>query len=292
MHPEPEQTRTEATTSAPKNAPEPKNIPEPKNTPEKTPAKPWAPERTVAIIQARMTSTRLPGKVMRELCGVPVIGWVIRRVQACPLVDQVVVATTTKATDDPLARAAEHFGASVHRGSEHNVLSRYCEAATAHQADVVIRITADCPLYDPQLLTRMLERWRALRAAGEPLDYLSNMWGGVTWPRGLDTSIFTGAVLKTVCAKSDQPYQLEHVTPYIYQHPQEFRLRPFRCDEDLSHHRWTLDTDDDWRLIEAIYQALGDDTRLFTTAEVLALLDERPELSRLNAHVRQKTLGD
>lgn len=239
-----------------------------------------------------MTSTRLPGKVMRELCGVPVIGWMIRRVKACLLVDAVVVATTTNAADDELARAAGRYGASVYRGSEHNVLSRYCAAAVEHQADVVIRITADCPLYDPELLTRMLERWRWLRAAGEPLDYLSNMWGGVTWPRGLDTTIFTREVLEIVCEKSDQPYQLEHVTPYVYQHPQDFRLRPFRSEVDLSHHRWTLDTEDDWRLIEAIYQALGDDTRIFSTTAVLDLLDEHPELCRLNAHVRQKTLSD
>ncbi|EIC20185.1 cytidylyltransferase domain-containing protein [Thiorhodovibrio frisius] len=250
------------------------------------------PERTVAIIQARMTSTRLPGKVMRELCGVPVIGWVIRRVKACPLVDAVVVATTTNAADDELVRAAGHYGASVYRGSEQHVLSRYCEAAAEHQADVIIRITADCPLYDPELLTRMLERWRWLRAAGEPLDYLSNMWGGVTWPRGLDTTIFTRKVLDIVCKKSTQAYQFEHVTPYIYQHPQDFRLRPFRSDQDLSQHRWTLDTEDDWLLIEAIYQALGDDTRIFPTSDVLDLLDAHPELCRLNAHVRQKTLGD
>ncbi len=251
-----------------------------------------ASERTVAIIQARMTSTRLPGKVMRRLCGVPVIVWVIRRVKACPLVDQVVVATTTLETDDVLERVAYDHGAHVFRGSERNVLSRYCAAADCERADVVIRITADCPLYDPELLTRMLERWRALREAGEPLDYLSNMWGGVTWPRGLDTAIFTRAALETICAKSDLPYQLEHVTPYIYQHPDEFRLRPYRSDQDLSQHRWTLDTEDDWRLIESIYQVLGDDQRIFSTAEVLDLLAAQPELCRLNAHVRQKTLDD
>lgn len=249
-------------------------------------------EKIVAIIQARMGSSRLPGKVMRPLCGTPVIGWVVRRVSASPLVDEVVVATTAKTEDDPVAAEAERHGAFVFRGSEQDVLSRFCGAARERQAGALVRITADCPLYDPDLLTSMLQRWKTLRAAGEPLDYLSNMWGGLSWPRGLDTTIFTRDVLEIVCAKADQPYQREHVTPYIYQHPNEFRMRAFRCDTDLSHHRWTLDTAEDWELIEAIYQALGDETRIFSTAEVLALLDARPELVRLNAQVRQKTLGE
>ncbi|MBK5968584.1 MULTISPECIES: cytidylyltransferase domain-containing protein [Thiorhodovibrio] len=268
----------------------------PENKIDALPESPQAPEakreKVVAIIQARMTSTRLPGKVMRELCGTPVIGWMVRRVAACPLVDEVVVATTTNATDDPVAEAAARYGAFVFRGSEANVLLRYCQAAAKREAQVIIRITADCPLYDPQLLTQMLERWHFLRGAGEPLDYMSNMWGGLTWPRGLDTTIFTRAVLDIICVKSDRPYQLEHVTPYIYQHPQEFRLRPFRGDQDLSHHRWTLDTEDDWVLIEAIYQALGDESRIFSTDEVLDFLARHPKLSRLNAHIQQKTLGD
>lgn len=249
-------------------------------------------EKVVAIIQARMTSTRLPGKVMRELCGTPVIGWMVRRVRASPLVDEVVVATTTNAADDSVAETAARFGAFVFRGSEQHVLSRYCQAAAEREAEVIARITADCPLYDPDLLTRMLERWHFLRAAGEPLDYMSNMWGRLTWPRGLDTTLFTRAVLETICVKSDQPYQIEHVTPYIYQHPQEFRLRPFQGDRDLSHHRWTLDTEDDWRLIEAIYQALGDESRIFSTDEVLDFLARHPRLAGLNRHVQQKTLDD
>ncbi|MDD3517234.1 MAG: glycosyltransferase family protein [Chromatiales bacterium] len=247
--------------------------------------------KTVAIIQARMGSTRLPGKVMRDLCGTSVVGWVLRRVQACPLVDEVVVATTTDASDDVVEEEVRRLGGLVYRGHPENVLSRYCGAAAEREAEVVIRVTADCPLYDPEVLTRMLERFRALNAEAVTVDYLSNAWGGRTWPRGLDTEIFTRAALDTVCREATKPYELEHVTPYIYQHPGVFRMQSFKSDVDLSRHRWTLDTIEDWLLIEAIYKGLRDGERIFGTDEVLAFLDRYPELIKLNAHVEQKKLG-
>jgi spore coat polysaccharide biosynthesis protein SpsF len=250
------------------------------------------PLHIVAIIQARMNSSRLPGKVMRLLHGQPVISWVVRRVKSCPLVDQVVVATTTSSCDDPVAEAALAAGAVIWRGSEDNVLSRYCDAAAHYQATDVIRITADCPLYDPHVLTAMLEQWRTWRQSGVAVDYLSNTWQRRTWPRGFDTEIFTREVLKTICAAASQAYELEHVTPYIYQHSQQFTLRTFPGTRDLSHHRWTLDTLDDWHLIAAIYNALGDETTLFSTEAILEFLKTRPELSTCNQHVHQKGLHE
>lgn len=247
---------------------------------------------TVAIIQARMGSTRLPGKVMRRLCGTTMLGWVVRRVKASPLVDDVVVATTDGSADDAIVDEALVHGALVHRGHETNVLSRYHGAATEVGADLIIRVTSDCPLYDPQVLTAMLERFRALVAAGEQVDYLSNGGNGRTWPRGLDTEIFTRNVLETVFRKASKDYELEHVTPYIYRHPDKFHIHRFSGAVDHSRHRWTLDTIEDWRLIEAVYDALCDGERIFTTEEVLAFLDAHPEVVALNAHVQQKKLGE
>jgi spore coat polysaccharide biosynthesis protein SpsF len=245
--------------------------------------------KTIVIIQARMGSTRLPGKVMKRLCGETVLGWIVRRVRACSLVDAVVVATSTLGEDDVVAQEARDHGALVFRGSAENVLSRYCGAAAEHQADLVVRVTADCPLYDPTVLTAMLERFREL---GNTVDYLTNGGAANRFPRGLGTEIMTRSTLNRTCEMASKPYELEHVTPYIYQHPGEFRLASYQNDVDLSHHRWTLDTQDDWRLIEAIYHALDDHGRLFSTAEVVALLDAQPHLVALNAHVRQKQLGE
>ena len=249
-------------------------------------------EKVVAIIQARMGSTRLPGKVMLSVHGVTVLEWVIRRVRACRWVDETVVATTRAPEDDVVVATAARAGALTFRGSVSNVLSRYCAVAMARAATAIVRVTADCPLFDPALLTAMLERWFALRAAGEPIDYLANTWNGRTWPRGLDAEIVSRAALTRVCLQARKPYELEHVTPYIYQHPEAFRLRGFPGTNDLSHHRWTLDTRADWALIEAIYRALGDETHMFPTADVLDFLAAHPELSTLNAHIQPKRLGE
>lgn len=245
--------------------------------------------RAVAIIQARMGSTRLPGKVMLPLGDTTVLGWVIRRVAACARVSEVVVATSVLAEDDVVAGAAARQGAFVFRGSPDNVLSRYCGAAAARQADWIIRVTSDCPLFDPGVLSAMLERFQAL--AGQ-VDYLSNAWPHRTFPRGLDAEIFTRAALEVACTRSRQPHELEHVTPYLYQHPDEFRLAGFTQERDQSGYRWTLDTPDDWRLIQAIHQALGEGGRIYGLAEMAALMEARPELAALNAHVRQKALGE
>jgi len=243
--------------------------------------------RTVAIIQARMGSTRLPGKVLRHLPGGSVLAWVVRRVRACPLLDETVVATSRLAEDDAVADEARRHGAAVFRGDAENVLSRYCGAAAEFGADTIIRITADCPLYDPAILTSMLERFRA-----EPVDYLSNGGPVHRYPRGLDTEIFSRGTLDVVCREAGRPYELEHVTPFIYQHPARFSLAGYTNTSDQSHHRWTLDTPDDWKLIEAVYNALGDGERIFSTAEVLDYLAAHPEVVALNAHVRQKRLGE
>ena len=236
-----------------------------------------------------MGSTRLPGKVLRMLEGSSVLAHVIARVSGCPRVDRVVVATTDQPGDDAVALESRAWSADVFRGSEDDVLSRYYGAARATSADVVVRVTSDCPLFDGSLLTRMLAEFFGAAGAQDQADYLSNTLIR-SYPRGLDTEIFTFDALARAHREAGKLYQREHVTPYIWQNPQLFRLRNFAGEQDLSHHRWTLDTEADWTLIQAVYSALGQEGRSFSTDDVLRLLTSRPELVRINADVPQKRL--
>lgn len=246
--------------------------------------------RTVVIIQARMGSSRLPGKVLIRLGRKSVLEHVIRRVAACPLVSDVVVATTTVERDDPVVNEAERCGAKVYRGSEDNVLRRYCEAADRFDADTVVRVTSDCPLLDSDLLTKMLQEFIARRGRGEKIDYFSNTLTR-TFPRGLDIEIFGKSVLDTACHEAVKPHELEHVTPFIYQHPEKFVVRNYTGEKDRSEYRLTLDTPDDLSLLSAIFHELGDEMETAGTERVIDLLERRPDLASLNAGVEQKEIG-
>ena len=239
--------------------------------------------KTIAIIQARMGSTRLPGKVLKPLAGDTVLGHVVRRVREAKRLKGICIATTLSPADDPIVAEAARLGASCWRGSENDVLGRYLGAAQALGAGVIVRVTSDCPLFDGALLDKMLAEFSATNG----LDYFSNVQDR-RFPRGLDAEIFTVAALTLAHRKAKEPQEREHVTPYIYQHPEQFRLGSFVSKVDLSDHRWTLDTQEDWRFVEAVYAALGP---RFNTADVLNLLNARPELATLNAHVEQKKLA-
>lgn len=244
--------------------------------------------KTVAIIQARMGSTRLPGKVLKQVRGASILEHVLGRVRAARLLDAVCVATTRSSTDDPLVQECGRLDADVYRGSEQDVLARYHGAAASLGATVVVRITSDCPLYDPEMLDELLGEWRTLNGSEQRVDYLSNCTLRRTFPRGLDTEIFTFAALDRAFREAASSHEREHVTPYLYGHPELFRLRSYEGNQDLSHHRWTLDTPEDLAFVESVYGELHDATRLFTTADVLKLLKARPELMKLNADVAQK----
>lgn len=232
--------------------------------------------KTRAIIQARMGSTRLPGKVMRLLCGATVLAHVVRRVQACRLVDEVVVATSNLPGDDIVAEEAQRAGVSVVRDSEEDVLARVYEAARG--ADVIVRVTADCPLFDPKILEQMLERFYVLQS-GRRVDYLSNTLIR-TFPVGLDAEVMTIEALERAHREATDPYEREHVTPYIYRHPERFVLEPFVGDPDLSAHRWTLDTEEDYTFLRQVFEALCEAEYPFGLKQVLALLKARPHLAR------------
>ncbi len=243
--------------------------------------------KRVAIVQARMGSTRLPGKVLKQLADRPVLLHVVSRLRACPRLDEIVVATTGHPRDDVIAELCRRQGIACFRGRETDVLDRYYRAAAAAAAAVVVRITADCPLLDPYLVARMLDRF----AAAQPqVAYLSNTLKR-TFPRGLDVEIFTFAALERAWREAESPAEREHVTPYIYRHPEIFPLLNYENDVDLSAHRWTLDTPEDWQLLTAVYRQLYRPGRPPGTEEVLALLERQPQLAALNREVRQKEAG-
>lgn len=245
--------------------------------------------KTVAIIQARMGSTRLPGKVLKPLGGKSVLGHVITRVMACQRVDQTVIATTTHPADDVVAAEAVKWGATVFRGNESDVLERYYQAAQSVHADVVIRITSDSPLFDPVILCTMLEQLDALRRNGTTVDYFSNVLVR-TFPLGLAAEIFTMRAFSRVFAEAVKDYEREHVTPYFYLHPELFSLHSYTSAVDLSHHRWTLDTTEDFELIQSVYAALHRDGEIFSTEQVLKFLAAHPEIEKINAHIQQVKL--
>jgi len=226
-----------------------------------------------------MGSSRLPGKVMKDLGGQTVLHHVIDRVRlAC---ENIVIATSDKPQDDQIEVEAKKCGAKVFRGSENDVLSRYYGAAVENKADIVVRVTSDCPLYDGWLLRDMLAYFK-------DEDYLSNSIVP-RFPRGLDTEIFTFAALEKAHKEAAQDYEREHVTAYIYQHPEKFKIRGYKRQPDLSSMRWTLDTEEDWQMISAVYKALYKG-EIFKTADVVKFLIENPEIAELNAHIEQKKL--
>lgn len=241
--------------------------------------------KTVAIIQARMGSTRLPGKVLKDLCGKPVLVHVIERVRQMQTVDDIVIATTTLAQDDIIAGLCDTLSVHCFRGSEADVLSRYYLAAREHRADHVVRITSDCPLYDPVIGDLVVGFYHE-----HEYDIVSNA-GALdskrTCPPGLDTEVFSFRVLEEAFQLAAETYQREHVTPFMYEQAAN-RVYHFNCPEDYSHFRWTLDTGADLCLIESIYGELFRGRHDFYMADIVALMSRQPDLGKINSHISQK----
>ncbi len=243
--------------------------------------------KTVIIVQARMGSTRLPGKAMLEVAGETLLGLLLKRLRLVSQADAVVVATTTAGRDLSIVDQVQGLGLPVWRGSEEDVLARYHGAAMAHRADVVVRITADCPLMDPAVVDRVIG---AFRQAAGACDYVSNTLDR-TYPRGLDCEVFSIAALDEAFHRATDPAEREHVTPYIYRRPVRFRILQVRGDQDLSRHRWTVDTPEDFELIRRILEELLPAGTDFATGDVLRLLREHPDWEAINSRVEQKTVS-
>jgi spore coat polysaccharide biosynthesis protein SpsF len=240
--------------------------------------------KVVAIVQARMGSTRLPGKVLMELGGQTTLARVVARLSRSERVNQVVIATTTTTADEVIVKEAERNARAWFCGSEQDVLSRYLQAAEQFRADLVVRITSDCPLVDPDVVDRVISE-----ALSSDADFASNCIHR-TYPRGLDTEVFTLDALRRVDDMCDQTHYREHVTPIFYERPDLFRVRSVTGSEDYTRFRWTLDTPEDLELIRAIYSRF-DNRDDFGWREVVSLMEEHPELNEINSHVIQKAVA-
>ena len=243
-----------------------------------------SPVRVVAIIQARMGSNRLPGKVLLELAGEPMITRVVNRVNRAKTFAEVVIATTTEPADDALSAVCSAKKWACFRGSQDDVLDRYYLAALAHGADVVVRITSDCPLIEPEIIDQVVRQLISQPA----VDYACNLLPHRTFPRGLDVEAFWMRTLANLWAKDENPSWREHVTQYLHQNPDEFRICGLTQECDLSAMRWTVDTREDLALIRQIYEAFGHDN--FSMREVVSLLEQHPHWSDLNGHIQQKAI--
>jgi spore coat polysaccharide biosynthesis protein SpsF len=241
--------------------------------------------KIVAIVQARMGSSRLPGKVLKDLGGETVLARVVRRLRRSALIGDIVVATTVSAADDAIVRECQRLGASSFRGSELDVLDRYYRAAQSADAEAIVRITSDCPLIEPEITDKTIRLFLE-----QPADYASNALHR-TYPRGLDTEVMTREALGRAWEQARSPYQRVHVTPYIYEHPELFRIVSLRSRQDYSHCRWTLDTVEDLAFIRAVYERMGNKGSL-SWREVIALLEREPCLAELNGMVLQKALHE
>ncbi|MHB1327503.1 MAG: cytidylyltransferase domain-containing protein [Gemmatimonadales bacterium] len=221
----------------------------------------------VAIVQARMTSSRLPGKVLMDLAGKPMLERVVRRAAAARRVDAVWVACTTGPADDPIARWCEVNAVPVLRGSESDVLGRFVATAAASGAATIVRLTADCPLLDPDVIDRTIA---ALDDPAGSYDYAANVLDR-SYPRGLDTEVFTREALERMDALGSSAAAREHVTiPVRLESPAAFRVRSVRAADDASDLRWTVDTADDLAFVRRVYEALGLGDRIGSYQEVVA----------------------
>ncbi|HSV86177.1 MAG TPA: glycosyltransferase family protein [Levilinea sp.] len=241
--------------------------------------------RTVAIIQARMTSSRLPGKVMHDIGGEPMLARVVERVRRARTVHTVCVATTEHPVDDPVVALCAERGYPLWRGSEFDVLDRYYRAAQQFAADVIVRVTADCPVIDPDVIDQTVH---AFFESG--VDFAANRlpppWKR-TWPIGLDTEVVWFTALERAWREASEKYQREHVMPYFYDQEGRFKIMVLDTDPDYGSLRWTVDTPADLELIRRVYTHF-DNRADFSWKDVLALFQREPDLAVINAGVRHK----
>jgi spore coat polysaccharide biosynthesis protein SpsF len=229
----------------------------------------------LAILQARMSSTRLPGKVLKPLLGEPMLARQIERLRRSQRIDRLVVATSDDASDDPIAKLCDRLAIGVHRGSLSDVLGRYWGAARQFgPAGHIVRLTGDCPLADWQVIDAVLDHH-----LGEGADFTSNDQT-LTFPKGLDVEVFKAEHLETAYHEARDLYEREHVTPFFYRNPGRFRIANLECDPPLGDLRWTVDTPEDFAFVERVYQALYPTNPAFLSEDVARLTQNDPPRPR------------
>jgi spore coat polysaccharide biosynthesis protein SpsF len=237
----------------------------------------------IAISQARLNSTRLPAKVLRVIAGRPLLWWHLTRLQRARQLDGIVVATTEAPGSDPIAEIAGDLGIPVHRGSEQDVLARFAGAAALSQAATIVRVTSDCPLIDPDLVDTVIEEYLAHR----PMTQYTSL-DTEHFPRGLDTEVLSRTALDAALAESADPYEHEHVTPFIWRRRERFGVRQLSMAQTLAHYRLCVDEEADLTLVTRIIETLAPVRPDFTWRDCIALLDADPDLAAINAHIQQR----
>ena len=239
--------------------------------------------KVVTIIQARMGSERLPGKVLATICGSPILGLIIKRISPSRLRGELVVATTEQPEDDVIEDLSSRLGVICFRGATEDCLDRYYQAAKKFQAQTIVRLTADNPLIDHSFLDWALGEFLT---ATPRCDYLNTSTAG--FPLGLSVEVFSISALEIAWKETVDAAWREHVTPYLRQHPDQFKLKYLSCPQDYSHLRWTVDTPEDLKFIRAVYDHFGHDH--FTWGEAIAAVERHPDWADLNRHVEQRVV--
>ena len=240
--------------------------------------------KTVAIIQARVGSTRLPGKVLMDVAGETMLARVVNRSRRAKEIEAVIVATTTQPADDIIVRLCHDQSWLFSRGCEEDVLDRYYQVALSYSADIVVRITSDCPLIDVSVIDKVVQEFLSRYP---DVDFVSNCIQR-TYPRGLDVEVMSFDALSRAWKEDDNPAWREHVTEYVLHNPKKFKIRNIANATDYSYMRWTVDTVEDLAFIRKIYDYFKDDT--FNWREVLDLLIDHPEWLEINRDIQQKEL--
>lgn len=236
------------------------------------------------IIQARLGSTRLPGKILRPILGRPMLSYLIERVRRIQHSHTLIVATTQLPRDDEIVSYCENENVLYYRGSEEDVLDRYYQTCCHFPTDLIVRITSDCPLIDPAIIDQAIS---LLIKNSSQLDYVSNTLLR-TFPRGMDVEVFTFQALKIAAQEASRPFDREHVTPYIYKHPDLFNIANLVYMADEAKYRLTVDTIEDFNLVNKIFENLYPTNKNFTLTDILDILKVHPEWKKINAHIKQK----
>lgn len=240
--------------------------------------------KIIAIVQARTGSTRYPNKVFAHLANQPLIWHVFNRLSYSKKISNVVLATTTNTNDDSLEAWANDNNISVYRGSENDVLERYFEAAKKFEADIVVRITADDPFKDPEIIDAVIDL-----LLNEELDFAYNN-NPPSFPEGLDTEVFTFKALAQAQQKANDDFEREHVTQYFYRNPTLFKHKNFAYKENISQLRWTLDTPVDFAMATEVYNQLYKPNRIFLMNDILQLLQQHPAIAEMNRDVKRSAM--
>ena len=240
--------------------------------------------RIVATVEARMRSTRLPGKVLKPILGRPMLALMVERLQRVRHLDDVIIATTVDPSCDPIEDLAHRLGVGYYRGSEEDVLDRVLQAARQARTDVIVETTGDCPLIDPGTVDRVIKTFLE-----NDIDYCSDVLER-TYPRGIAAQVFPLSVLEEVARLTNDPVDHEHVSLYIYEHPERFRLLNVSSNLPLwaAELRLTVDTIEDFDLVTRIYEALYPTNPTFALQDILDLFARQPGLREINRHVKQK----